>query len=340
MHNMVAETGEGGTGGWSLGYWDTTGGFARFAVTIPAGVTGASTLRFRVAAPGLSTRALLIDGAAQPVVTIPATGGWNTWAIIETPATLTAGPHTVEMRMNTGNSGAMNIDNLTVITNTTTVTLPTTTVATPTTTTTVPPGGTGPYWSETPFAKPAGQGGWHPWWGSSNLAATTGIAITDNAERDAHTLNVPAGSYSLEIIGTTTNPVTIAPYFATTTNWANEKTGNGPGNHGQLWPQTLATGTNNSLLWSPITVTGPNSQLALRVTSSGPFNLANVKLREVPQATFTFDGQNAPSAVLPGQTVLITLTGWSSGHDAVEVVNSSGTVTAFPALTGEVTGSS
>jgi hypothetical protein len=81
----------------------------RFTVTVPVVITGASTL------------------------TIPATGGWNAWSNVDVGSTLTAGVHTVKLRLNAGNTGGANIDNLTVITTASAAATTTTTVAPPTT---------------------------------------------------------------------------------------------------------------------------------------------------------------------------------------------------------------
>ncbi len=219
----------------------------------------------------------------------------------------------------------------TVTATTTTTTLPVATTSSSTTLQPLPEAGV--LWSDAPVAKPAGQDGWHPWWPGSNLAAPSGIRVADNAERDVAAVNMTAGSYSLELLGDPEPGVVVVPHFATMTAWANEKTANGAVNHGQMGSRSWTSTRSIGVLWSPITVSADNAQLALRLTSSGPFTLTGIKLRRVPSAAMSFGVANAPTAVLPGQVVPITLTDWIAGHDVLEVVASDAAVTFDSAVT-------
>lgn len=135
-HNIVVETVDGSTGGASLGYWMSTGGYVRFTVTVP--VTASYRLRARHASAwdADATRTLLIDGATASRVVFPSSGAWDRWRTTDALAQLSAGTHTIEFRFGSSDTGALNLDNLAIdslVNAITPVTLPATTTAPSTT---------------------------------------------------------------------------------------------------------------------------------------------------------------------------------------------------------------
>ena len=135
-NNLTFETAAeaGGTGRGSLGYWYGATQYSGFTVVAPA--TGPYVLRLRYSTPQTAaTRSVTIDGSTATTVSLPSTGGWATWRTFDVPVTLTAGNRAVQIRMG---GAAINVDNVTVLTNApaapTTSTTPTTSTSAPTTT--------------------------------------------------------------------------------------------------------------------------------------------------------------------------------------------------------------
>ena len=59
-----------------------------------------------------NTRIVAVDGAQVAVPTFPAQGTWDSWVTLSVPVTLTAGLHTVVVWLGSGQTGAINLDNL------------------------------------------------------------------------------------------------------------------------------------------------------------------------------------------------------------------------------------
>ena len=97
---VTADTG----GGDDLG-WTSSGQWYRYTVNVAA--AGNYTVSFRVAAPSAVTDAFHLSGATganlSGPVSIPATGGWQTWTTVTATVTLAAGKQV--LTLSEGNSG-------------------------------------------------------------------------------------------------------------------------------------------------------------------------------------------------------------------------------------------
>jgi dextranase len=61
-----------------------------------------------------ATRIVAVDGVQVSVPTFPAQGTWDSWVTLSIPITLTAGEHSVVVWRGSGQTGAINLDNLTL----------------------------------------------------------------------------------------------------------------------------------------------------------------------------------------------------------------------------------
>jgi hypothetical protein len=90
-------------GGYDLG-WTATGQWFRY--TLNAATAGTYTLSIRIAAPAAVTDALHLSSATganlSGNLTIPATGGWQTWTTITATLTLPAGQQTLTLNEDNG----------------------------------------------------------------------------------------------------------------------------------------------------------------------------------------------------------------------------------------------
>lgn len=79
-------------------------------------VSGSHNLKFRYAngSGATATRTVYVDGVSVGTVSLPATGNWDTWATATLTTTLTAGKHAIRLSYDSGNTGAINLDNVTV----------------------------------------------------------------------------------------------------------------------------------------------------------------------------------------------------------------------------------
>ncbi|MHB1472625.1 MAG: TIM-barrel domain-containing protein [Dermatophilaceae bacterium] len=102
------------TGTGFVDAFDATGDSVTLDVN--AATAGDHVLRFRYAnATGTTaTRTLYIDGVASGSVSLPTLADWDTWGNASITKTLTAGKHTIKLSWDSGNAGAINLDNLTV----------------------------------------------------------------------------------------------------------------------------------------------------------------------------------------------------------------------------------
>ncbi|MFC6155554.1 galactose-binding domain-containing protein [Kribbella jiaozuonensis] len=83
-------------GGYNLG-WTSTGQW--FHYTVNVATAGTYTVAMRVAAPSAVTNAFHFAGTT---VSVPATGGWQNWAIVTTQVTLPAGLQTLTVSQDNG----------------------------------------------------------------------------------------------------------------------------------------------------------------------------------------------------------------------------------------------
>lgn len=114
VHNLVVETDEGGLGSGSIGYWLSVGGYVRFAVNAPVAGTYRLRLRHASAWDVAATRSILVDGVETKRMSFPSTGSWSEWRTSDVSVTLGAGTHAVEFLYSSSDSGALNLDNMTV----------------------------------------------------------------------------------------------------------------------------------------------------------------------------------------------------------------------------------
>jgi len=80
-------------GGQDVG-WIDAGDWMRYA-PVPVFSAGTYTLDFRVASPNANQKLALVNrltGATLATVTVPHTGGWQTWRTVSTSVSLPAGP--------------------------------------------------------------------------------------------------------------------------------------------------------------------------------------------------------------------------------------------------------
>jgi alpha-glucosidase (family GH31 glycosyl hydrolase) len=87
------------------------------SVTVDAqSVSGSHNLKFRYAngSGTTATRTVSVDGVSVGTVSLPATANWDTWATATLSVSLTAGRHAIRLSYDSGNTGAVNLDNVTV----------------------------------------------------------------------------------------------------------------------------------------------------------------------------------------------------------------------------------
>lgn len=83
--------------------------------TVNAATAGNYNLTFRYANGGSdATRIVAVDGNQVATPTLPAQGTWDSWTTYNAPVTLTAGLHTVVIWRGASQTGAINLDNLTL----------------------------------------------------------------------------------------------------------------------------------------------------------------------------------------------------------------------------------
>jgi hypothetical protein len=95
----TSDTGGGSDLGWtSAGQW--------FRYTVNVATAGTYTVSLRVAAPSAVTGALHLSDASGTnltgAVSLPQTGGWQTWATVTANVTLPAGPQVLTLNQDTG----------------------------------------------------------------------------------------------------------------------------------------------------------------------------------------------------------------------------------------------
>jgi alpha-glucosidase (family GH31 glycosyl hydrolase) len=87
------------------------------AVTVDVNSVGGShNLKFRYAngSGATVTRTVYVDGVSVGTVSLPATANWDTWGTATLSVSLSAGRHAIRLSYDNGNTGAINLDNITV----------------------------------------------------------------------------------------------------------------------------------------------------------------------------------------------------------------------------------
>ncbi|MDQ3785970.1 MAG: carbohydrate-binding protein, partial [Actinomycetota bacterium] len=79
-------------------------------------VSGTHNLKFRYAngSGATATRTVYVDGVSVGTVSLPATANWDTWGTATLSTSLTAGKHAIRLSYDASNTGAINLDNITV----------------------------------------------------------------------------------------------------------------------------------------------------------------------------------------------------------------------------------
>ncbi|MFF5076178.1 family 16 glycoside hydrolase [Actinoplanes sp. NPDC000266] len=113
----VAKDHTGYTGsGFSAGH-GAVGSATTFTVNVPSAGAYPVSLRYSNGpnpAAGTKTMSLYVNGTRVKQVSLADTGNWDTWAALTDSVTLRAGPNAVSYRVDTGDSGHINLDSLTV----------------------------------------------------------------------------------------------------------------------------------------------------------------------------------------------------------------------------------
>jgi hypothetical protein len=85
------------------------------SVDVDAAVTGTHNLRFRYGnALSTATRTVYVDGVSVGTLSLPSLPNWDTWGTATLSTSLGAGKHTIRLSYGSGNSGPINLDNVTV----------------------------------------------------------------------------------------------------------------------------------------------------------------------------------------------------------------------------------
>ncbi|WP_377267791.1 carbohydrate-binding protein [Peterkaempfera sp. SMS 1(5)a] len=108
-------TGFTGTG-FAGGYTDGNKGTANTSFTVSAVGSGAytSTLRYANGTSATMTLSVYVNGSRTGQISLPATADWNTWGTLSSTVNLNAGSDTIAYRFDAGDSGNVNLDNITV----------------------------------------------------------------------------------------------------------------------------------------------------------------------------------------------------------------------------------
>lgn len=82
---------------------------------IRANAAGTHQLQFRYGngAATAASRTIYLDGTSVGTLSLPALANWDTWSTATLSTSLTAGVHTVKISFDSGNTGGINLDNLT-----------------------------------------------------------------------------------------------------------------------------------------------------------------------------------------------------------------------------------
>ncbi|MGW2015471.1 carbohydrate-binding protein [Streptomyces sp. NPDC001927] len=104
--------------GYVGGYTDGNKGAASTSYTVSSAFAGTGSVKVRYAngTGAAKTLTLLVNGTATGQVTFPATSGWASWATVDVPVTYAQGTNTLRLAFTAGDSGNVNLDNVTATT--------------------------------------------------------------------------------------------------------------------------------------------------------------------------------------------------------------------------------
>lgn len=106
-------TGYTGTG--FVDSFDVSGDSVTFDTHVSTAGTYQVTLRYANATGGTATRTVTIDGTVVGTVSMPSLANWDTWATANLSVGLSAGHHTISISWASGDSGAINLDSLSLV---------------------------------------------------------------------------------------------------------------------------------------------------------------------------------------------------------------------------------
>jgi predicted alpha-1,6-mannanase (GH76 family) len=101
-----------GFSGWGyLAGWGASGQSVDLLVNVPS--TGNYQFEFRYATGDMAVRSIALDGASlTDQFSFPSTGGYSTYGAVRLTASLTAGPHVVNVAYDSASAGYLNLDRL------------------------------------------------------------------------------------------------------------------------------------------------------------------------------------------------------------------------------------
>ena len=109
--NAVVTASMANASGGDIEYLTEVGRYVSFAVTVPRPGQYALGFQYSSSLSGASrSMGLYINGTRIQQLAFPVTGSWNTWAMQSATATLQAGANTVMLRMDSGDTGWINLD--------------------------------------------------------------------------------------------------------------------------------------------------------------------------------------------------------------------------------------
>lgn len=102
------------TGTGFVDSFDAVGDAVAVDVTTTSG-SHVIKLRYANATGVTATRTVQVDGAVVGTVSLPALPSWSTWGTANLTVTMTAGKHTIRTSYGGSNTGAVNLDNVSVV---------------------------------------------------------------------------------------------------------------------------------------------------------------------------------------------------------------------------------
>src|SRR5205085_4203458 len=103
------------TGVGFVDQFDAIGKSVTFTVNADSAATYALVFRYANALGAPATRTVYLDGQRLGTLTMPALATWDVWANTSVGSFLTAGPHAVELRFESDDSGPINLDSLSLV---------------------------------------------------------------------------------------------------------------------------------------------------------------------------------------------------------------------------------
>jgi hypothetical protein len=319
----VANDHTGYTGrGFAAGF-QSTGNSLSFQVTVPSDGTYQLDARYANATGGdgqTTTRTLTAsaDGVSH-TLTMPTTADWNTWALVSTTFTLTAGTHNVTIARGPSDSGNVNIDSVALVSPGAGYPAPPPPVASNC------PYGTVCEAESGTFGGSAALASDHNDYSGAGFVAGLGTGASDRI----HVTGVPAtGTYAVQLRYSNAQPaprpVTVqgaSVSLPTTSSWDAWRT--------IATPVTLNAGANDVTIGCPDASSCQLNIDTVAVTATGSPLLAP----HAPLGGYrrSLDGVNGYAVTTPG---LLYQDGWSLLDDTTSALYSDGTVTQRPSHGG------